>query len=115
MSNVNHYKWLDKHFNNFIQKIYNKEENLSGMIVAHGDKCYGYKSDFEDAGIPFPHGVAIFLLSYMHPFNKEVRETSNGWVDVSDWVIRNKDRFIGLLDPIDENDPDVKDLWRSHK
>jgi len=110
---VNHYKWLEKNFPDFVEKLLGGDAGMccKGYIGAHGDKCYGFRQQLEDAGIPFPHGVAIYLLSHMHPYSKEVRQTPEGWVDVGDWIVKNKDRFIGLLNPIDESDPDVIDRW----
>lgn len=110
---INHYKWLEKHFPDFIEKLLGGEESLNckGLIGAHGDKCYSYKPNFKEAGIDFPHGVAIYLLTYMSPFSKEVRETEHGWVDAGQWVIDNKARFLPLLNPIDDTDEDVIDWY----
>ncbi len=108
---VNHYKWLEKHLPAFFEKVGVNYEHNAGIIGAHGDKCYSYRNVFEENGIEFPHGVAIYLLSYVSPYHKEVRETKDGWVDVYDWIIENKDKFICLLPPVDATDPDVTDKW----
>jgi len=110
---INHYKWLEKHFPDFVEKLLGAEESLhcKGFIGAHGDKCYSYKYEFTNAGIAFPHGVAMYLLTYMRPFSKEVRETDLGWVDAGQWVIDNKDRFLPFLNPIDETDEDIFSLY----
>jgi hypothetical protein len=104
---VNHYKWLDKHLQEFLKKMGVKIDWMDGLISAHGDKCYGYRLSFEKAGISFPHGVAIYLLTYFPPWAKEVRETDKGWVPVDKWIIENKDRFLPFLPPVDPNDPEV--------
>jgi len=82
---MNHYKWLEQNLQSFFTAI--GIDCSNGIIISHGDKCYSYEHKWNDAGIPFEHGVAIFLLSYLSPYNKEVRETSNGWVKPDDWVI----------------------------
>ena len=63
----------------------------SGMIVAHGDKCYSYQQYWEKQGIPFAHGVAIYLVSYLPPYNKEVRVNApdGSWVAPMNWVADN--------------------------
>jgi len=107
-SKVNHYKWLDKHFFTFLKNIGGNDSFCGGIVSAHGDKFYGYKGAWEDAGIQFPHGVAICLLTYLNPWCDEVQETPNGWVDAYQWVIDNYSRFKDMLPPVDENDPDTK-------
>jgi hypothetical protein len=89
---MSHYDWLKINLPTIFAQL-----NLLyplGIITAHGDKAYSYRETWEKAGIHFFHGVAIYLLSYVRPFSNEVRETANGWVDVCQWVIDNKDRFI---------------------
>lgn len=92
---MNHYNWLNKNFNDFTNNL--NLPNYQGLITAHGDKCYSYKDEWESHNIPFPHGVAIYLLTYVKPFSKEVRETNNGWVDPKQWVIDNYQKFKPLL------------------
>jgi len=88
MEITNHYKWLDENFLKFLKKLNIKNpEYYIGMIVAHGDKCYSYRYQWEEKGIPFEKGVAIYLVSYISPFSKTVRETQHGWVNPCDWVI----------------------------
>jgi len=94
---MSHYDYLEEHLPDFFQKMGINWENNVGIIVAHGDKGYGYKDRWEKAGIPFHKGMAIFLLSYCNPYYKESRETPKGWIDVCDWVINNKDRFLDYL------------------
>ena len=108
----NHYNWLDKNLSTFYERLgipYN-----SGVITAHGDKVYGYKDRFDKVNLHFYHGVAIYLITYERPFNKEVRETDHGWVAPIDWILENKDRFLKLLPPIDSNWNECQHYWR-HK
>ena len=88
--NMSHYDWLQKHFSTFCK---NAGIKCYDVISAHGDKCYGYKRMWKEKGIPFEHGVAIFLLTYLKPHCDDVRETKAGWVDPADWVIQNYEKF----------------------
>lgn len=110
-SKVNHYKWLDKHFFIFLASVGGNPDWCAGIVSAHGDKCDGYKSSWKEAGIPFPHGVALFLLTYLRPWCDEVHETKDGWVDSYQWVIDNYPRLKDKLPSVDENDPDTKNVF----
>jgi hypothetical protein len=95
-----HYDWLEKHLNDIWIQLLDKSLDKAGtvgIIVAHGDKCYQYREQFKSAGIPFHHGVALYLLSYVSPYCKEVRETDHGFVKPVDWVINNYRRFQEYL------------------
>lgn len=97
----NHYDWLDVHLWDFLKQCEVNPDWHAGIISAHGDKAYSYQTPWEKAGVPFYHGVAIFLLSYCAPYADEVRETKDkGWVDVCQWVIDNYARFKDKLGPI---------------
>ena len=97
----NHYHWLERHFSTFTKAL-GLEYSLTGLISAHGDKCYSYRVRWENNGIPFFHGVAIYLLTYVFPYSKESRETDNGWVPPVIWVVDNYDRFKEFLPGIKE-------------
>lgn len=93
-----HYDYLEANLMSFFKLVgIDTSPHNNGMIVAHGDKAYGFKYDWNQAEIPFERGVAIYLLSYCSPFNTESRETENGWVDVGDWVRDNYERFEPYL------------------
>ncbi len=96
---TSHYNWLDKNFWKFLENL--DHGNLrnwnGGIITAHGDKCYGYRLVWKRNHIPFAHGVALYLLTYMKPWSDEVRESDEGWVDPSSWVITNYKKFIDKL------------------
>jgi hypothetical protein len=99
---MNHYEWLEENFPNFLSKL-GLEEQIkysNAIITADGDKCYGYKFVWENNGIPFVHGCAIYLISKIYPYSEEVRETKNGFVAPSVWVINNYERFKGCLEKI---------------
>ncbi len=91
--------WLEEHFNIFAQKVTRTSYDYTGLIEEHLEKCEGYKEEWLKNNIPFEHGVALFLLSYLPPFNKEVRETEMGHIDPWRWVIANYERFdLPLVD-----------------
>jgi hypothetical protein len=97
---LNHYDWLKEHFVEFLTNIgFADARYCGGMIVAHGDKCSQYRERWNAVGIPFEHGVAIYLLTYLSPYSKESRETANGWVDPYKWVIDAYPRFVSFLPP----------------
>ena len=100
MEYENHYTYLEEHLPAFWQALglRNAQWLTPGSILsAHGDKAYCYRRKWEQAGISFNHGVAIYLLTYIQPYSQEVRETANGWVDVADWVVANYNRFKSFL------------------
>jgi hypothetical protein len=97
MNKKSHYDWLEDNLQDFFKKVHINQNN--GIIVSHGDKCYSYQKIWEEAGVPFEHGVALYLLSHCSPFDKECRDTENGWVAPMDWVINNYSRFLPYLNP----------------
>lgn len=97
---MNHYKWLEQNLEPFLKSVgVDLNNGNAGLIGAHGDKCYCYKHLWEEAGIPFEHGVAIFLLSYVRPYGLEVRDTPDGFIKVDQWVVDNYERFMDHLPP----------------
>jgi hypothetical protein len=107
---MSHYDWLEEHLEPFLEAVgVHPNHGNNGLIGAHGDKCYGYKHLWEEAGIPFEHGVAIFLLSYVRPYGLEVRDTPDGFVKVDQWVVDNYDRFKEHLPPPAERLSDLSE------
>ena len=90
---ANHYDYLEAHLPAFFEAVGVSGANNAGIISAHGDKAYSYRHEWEKLGIPFNHGVALYLLSYCRPFDLEVRQTAGGWVAPKDWVASNYERF----------------------
>jgi len=91
---MNHYEWLEKNLQNFFDSIgADNPYPINGLLSSSGDKCYGYKNEWEEKGIPFYHGVALYLLTLLTPYQDEVRQTPNGWVPVDKWVIDNYPKF----------------------
>lgn len=93
----NHYDYLDSNFKQFLECLGVVDKTAPSLIRSHGDKCYSYKDIFEQNGVKFGQGVSIYLLTHIHPYSLEVRETENGWVDPFKWIVDNKDRFLKYL------------------
>lgn len=100
---MSHYDYLNKEFIPFYLRLCEALSILphpwinNGLIVAHGDKCYSARPEWEAQGLKFEHGVAIYLLTYLNPWADEVRETANGWVPPHQWVADNAHRFLPYL------------------
>jgi hypothetical protein len=85
-NSINHYDWLNTHLNDFWLNAFGKSLSECGygeIITSDADKCDGYKKRWEAAGIPFPHGIAIYLLSKASYFHNET------YVSPCDLVINN--------------------------
>lgn len=109
---MNHYSFLDKHLAEIWLKVRGTtldEDWCAGIIVAHGDKCYGYRDKWEKAGIHFNVGALIYLFSYVSPrpnnyVQLELLEQDQRHT-VGDWVIRqyNNEDFIKIIKKICED------------
>lgn len=97
---IGHYKYMDLFLNEFFKRALLRDLeqcNSAGIAVAHGDKAYGYRREWEAAGIPFNHGVCLFMLTYQ-PF-----VSSEGNVDRGDWVIKHYDQYKYILKTIESD------------
>jgi len=94
---MNHYDWLRENLPHILDNLSINPSWSEGLITGHGDKCDGYKERWEQHGIPFPHGVAYYLLTRIEPWSEEVRQTKDGWVDPGEWVLDNYNRFEIIL------------------
>ena len=101
---MNHYQWLQLHLWTFLANVGVNPDTCRGIISSAGDKCYSYRYKWESKGIPFPHGVAIYFLTYLKPYSSEVRETAGGWIDAGDWVVTNYPKFKEFLPTMDIED-----------
>lgn len=91
----NHYKYLEYYLPILFGEL--GIEYSARIISAHGDKFYGYREKFNEAGLTFNQGAAIGMLTYVHPYCNECRQTENGWIAPCDWIINNKNRFLKYL------------------
>jgi hypothetical protein len=94
-----HYDYLDQHFTNFARAAGaspicsdTPDHEFDGVISAHGDKGYGYRQKWEEAGIPFCRGMMLYLLGRLHPFAGTFEQPN-----VCQWVIENYHRFSYLM------------------
>lgn len=88
-----HYDYLEFVIDRFWPKVFGKTRNemFCGCNVgAHADKCDGYKFDWNDAGIPFYHGVLLFLLTYTKLMDRPKHESG-------EWVIENYEKFNSMI------------------
>lgn len=95
---ISHYRWLEEHFDTFTERM-GVEGSCRGLISAAGDKCYGYQRKWEQAGILFEHGVAVYLLTHLNPWGHEIPHSGDDWVDPGEWVVDNFHRFADHLPP----------------
>lgn len=99
---LSHYKYMDKYLPDLFEKVGLNKEFASGYVVAHGDKAYGCKYEWEQAGIHFFHGVCLYMLTYTKLLGDyEPHESKQ-------WVIDNYPKYKDLLPEVD---PEDKDLW----
>lgn len=89
----NHYNYLDDHLDKFWVRVFGK--NLSdtwngGIISAHGDKGYGYRAAWKNAGIPFNHGMMLYMLTYTKVMDEEKHKSK-------DWVIAQYPKYKDIL------------------
>lgn len=104
---VNHYKWLDKHLNQFWIDVFGKSLNdlfCGGIVSAHGDKGRGYMRKWQESGIPFVHGMALFMLTYTNIMDEEKHKSC-------EWVINNYEKYSKHLPDIDLDDTEILSMW----
>lgn len=85
------YEKLNKDFPVFLKNI-GKEKQIpyaEAIIACDADKCEQYRKTWENHGIPFEHGVMIYLITKMKPYCDEARKT----ISVSDFVIKHYEEF----------------------
>lgn len=96
---INHYCYLElvlPIFSRMIGFIEPKCQISEGYIAAHGDKCYQYRSAWEEVGIPFNRGALLFLLTYTVIMDMEKHLSC-------EWVIKNYGRFKSILNVIEKS------------
>lgn len=88
-----HYDYLNSVIERFWVKVFDKtmdEMWCSAIVIAHGDKCEGYKYEWSDLDIPFFHGVLLYLLTYTKIMDMPKHESS-------EWVVKNYERFKPMI------------------
>lgn len=64
---MNQYEYMENYLDSFWIEIFGKnlkETFCSGIISAHGDKCYQYRKYWQENEVPFNHGCMIYMLTY---------------------------------------------------
>lgn len=108
-----HYDWLDANLVPFLASLFDSNantvktaadaESYRGMISAHGDKCSQYRTMWHANGIPFPHGAAVYILSYIPPWSNTCRQVGVGnFVHPDQWVVDNYPFVKQHLPPVTE-------------
>jgi hypothetical protein len=94
LSYESHYNYLDVMLQPFWKLVFDKtpdQTNCAGIVGAHGDKCYSYKSNWEEFKIPFHRGALLYLLTYTSLMNRPKSESCQ-------WVIENYTFYEKLID-----------------
>lgn len=94
---MNHYEYLEKNFNDFLGNLGYKCDYSQSLIIARGDKCYSYKDIWKKHNIEFHHGVAIYLLTYLNPWDSTCRQVGLDFIQPFQWVIDNYPTFKKYL------------------
>lgn len=70
----NHYDYLDKVLPVFWVKCFGKtleQSGCDGIAVAHGDKGYQYREQWDQSGVPFFRGMLLYMLTYTNLMTHE--------------------------------------------
>jgi hypothetical protein len=90
----NHYTYLDAILEPFWLEVFKKtpsETWSAGIVAAHGDKAYGYRREWQQAGINHNRGTLLFLLTYTSEFK-------GGKSDSCEWVIENYPKYLPMIE-----------------
>lgn len=89
------YETLNKNFPIFLKNIGQeaKVPYAESIIICDSDKCEQYREIWKNNGIPFEHGVMIYLITKMKPYSDEVRKT----ISASDFVIKYYNHFKNYM------------------
>jgi hypothetical protein len=82
-----HYDWLEQHYPEICQRA-GVTDYYRGGFSSNGDKIYSYRDQCEQAGIPWFHTTAMYMLMDS-VYHREVRDTPGGWVSPPQWIIAN--------------------------
>lgn len=101
MNFTSHYDWLEENLPRFLACLnVDFDKTCPGIIGAHGDKGYGYKHLWSEHNIPFEHGMAILMLTYLNPWGREIEDEyriNSNFINPGKWVVDNYDNFKEYL------------------
>lgn len=83
---MNHYEYCEAVLEAFWKLVFGKTPDemwCGGIVSCHGDKCYGYREEWEVAGIPFKRGVLLYMLTYTEKLGETPKHASGQWVIAS--------------------------------
>lgn len=82
---------MEDRFRDFLIKLGRSDlaDYATSIITADSDKCEQYRKMWENAGVPYEHGVMIYLISKSNPYCLEARRK----VPVGQWVVDNYPKF----------------------
>ena len=92
---LNQYDYCNLMLESFWKRIFNKTPDdmwCAGIVSAHGDKAYGYKSEWEKHEIPFNRGVLLYLLTYTKLLGDTPKHES------CNWVIANYPKYLPMIE-----------------
>lgn len=92
-----HYLWMKRHLGAFLKAATGESALASGvssLISAHGDKGYCYRNAWDEAGIPFAHGMALLMLVFVEHRDQLTR--------AEDWVIEQYPSYRKTLEQVDD-------------
>lgn len=90
-----HYAYLNRILEPFWLEVFGKTPYdmwCAGIVTSHGDKCYGYKSDWKEKDINFNRGSLLFLLTYTKEFGENEKHKS------CEWVIDNYAKYLPAIE-----------------
>ncbi len=103
------YRYCDLHLPKIFEAVgLDMARGYSGILSAHGDKAQQYEWRWDEAGIPAPHALAMYLLARTERFAPEIDPDR---LPVWKWVIdhyTSGHHLISILPPIDQN---LKPYW----
>lgn len=102
---INHYYFLDKHLEAFFAAVLKPDDipfNPLSFVSSHGDKGRGAAMATRNAGIPFPHMMLMFMLTYT-PYCK----ADFGKVRMEKWIIDEYPKLKHLMPEIDMSDSSI--------
>ncbi len=110
MSYQSHYEYLDANLNSFWKGVFGKsleQMYCDGISAAHGDKCYQYQHTWQEHGIHFYHGCALYMLTYTDLLGDWPKHQS------CQWVIDNYDKYKQHLAPVFDSDQTIIEVERA--
>ena len=97
---LSYYDWLKEYLPEIFTRMGINWDTCGGIIGAHGDKGYGYRDMWENAGLEFHKAMAVYLAGYVRPYADECRDVDGQWVDPSQWVVDNYHRFADVIEEV---------------